>query len=39
MERSFDFIASRYYLRLASDPKVRVSKNRVTVTFDLDKDD
>ena len=39
MERSFDFIASRYYLHLASDPKVRVSKNRVTVTFDLDKDD
>ena len=39
MERSFDFIASRSYLRLASDPKVRVSKNRVTVTFDLDKDD
>lgn len=39
MERDFDFIAERYYLSLSGEPRVHVSKDRITVTFDLEKDD
>ncbi|MGI6229571.1 MAG: ATP-binding protein [Tractidigestivibacter sp.] len=35
LERDFDFIGERYYVSLASDPKIRVGKGRITVTFDL----
>ncbi len=39
MERDFAFLADRYYLNLASEPKVRVSRGRVTVTFEVDEGD
>ena len=39
MERDFEFLAERYYLALASEPRVHVSKDRITVTFDLEKGD
>ena len=39
MERGFSYVAKRYYLSLASDPKVKVSPHRITVTFDLDESD
>lgn len=39
MERSFDFIAERYYVSLSAEPRVSVSHDRVTVTFDLEKGD
>ena len=39
MERDFDYIAERYYLSLASEPRVHVSHDRISVTFDLEKHD
>ena len=39
MERDFGLLAERYYLSLASEPKVRVGSHRITVTFDLDHGD
>ena len=39
MERGFSFVAKRYYLSLAADPKVKVTPRRITVTFDLDESD
>ena len=39
MERDFSFLADRYYLSLAQDPKVRVSRGRVTVTFEVSEGD
>ncbi len=39
MEREFSDLAHKYYLQLAKDPKVRVSKNRITVTFEIDNMD
>ena len=38
MERGFSFLSDRYYLTLASDPKVRVTRGKVTVTFDIDEE-
>lgn len=37
LERDFDDLASRYYLTLMGEPKVRVSKDRITVSFVIDK--
>ena len=39
MERDFDFLAQGYYLTLSSEPRVSVSRDRITVTFDLEKGD
>ena len=39
MERGFSYVAKRYYLSLAADPKVKVTPKRITVTFDLDESD
>lgn len=39
VERDFDYLANRYYLGLSGSPRVRVAHNRVTVTFDLEKND
>lgn len=39
MERDFSLLAERYYLTLASEPRVRVSPRRLTVTFDLGEPD
>lgn len=39
MERDFSYLADRYYLSLASEPKVRVGQGKVTVTFSVDSTD
>ncbi len=39
MERDFSFVGDRYYVSLLSDPKVRVGKGRIVVTFELDGND
>ena len=39
MERAFSFVTSRYYVRLTDDPKVRVSSNKITVTFEVEDAD
>ena len=39
LENDFNELASRYYLTLHGDPKVRVSRDRITVTFDLGKEE
>lgn len=39
MEREFSDLASRYYLTLARDPKIRVTRDRITVTFDIGKEE
>ena len=39
MERDFDFLAERYYLGLNNEPRVSVQRDKITVTFDLDKGD
>lgn len=39
MERDFAYLAERYYLQLASDPKVRYSNGKLTVTFEVESDD
>lgn len=39
MERDFALLGDRYYLSLASDPRVRVGRGRITVTFDLEEGD
>lgn len=39
MERDFSLLADRYYLSLSADPKVRVGRGKITVTFDLEERD
>ena len=39
MERSFSELADRYYLTLRGDPRVRVTRDRIVVTFDIGKDE
>ena len=39
LAKDFSFIEDRYYVSLVSDPKVRVGKGRITVTFDLEDAD
>lgn len=39
LERDFIDLAGRYYLSLQGDPKVRVSHDRITVTFNLGKEE
>ena len=39
VEKDFSDLASRYYLDLRGDPKVRVTRDRITVTFDLGKEE
>ena len=39
MERDFSILADRYYLSLSSDPRVRVGRGSITVTFDLEERD
>ena len=39
VERDFTDLAARYYLNLCGDPKIRVSRDRITVTFDLAKEE
>ena len=37
VERCFEDLAQRYYLTLAGDPKIRVMKDRITVSFPIEK--
>lgn len=39
VERDFADLAKRYYLSLNSDPKVRVTRDRITITFDIGKEE
>ena len=39
LEKDFDFLTQRYYLTLCDTPKIRVSKNKISVTFTVDKTD
>ena len=39
VEKDFSDLASRYYLNLSGDPKIRVTRDRITVTFDLGKEE
>lgn len=39
MERDFEYLGQRYYVNLASEPRIRVSKGRLTVTFELEDED
>ena len=39
LERGFDDLARRYYLNLQGSPKIRVGRDRITVTFDLGKEE
>ncbi|MDI9589618.1 MAG: ATP-binding protein [Acidobacteriota bacterium] len=39
LERDFEFIARRYYLTLAAEPRLRVSGNRLSVTFEYEGED
>lgn len=38
MENAFQDISERYYLQLADEPKIRVGKDAITVTFSIEKD-
>lgn len=37
VERDFNQLAERYYLSLSGDPRIRVGKDRITVSFDIEK--
>lgn len=39
VERDFADLAQRYYLSLAGDPRVRVTRDKITVTFDIGKEE
>lgn len=39
IERDFNSLAERYYLSLTGEPKIRVSHDKITVTFDLGKEE
>ena len=39
LERDFSLLGERYYLSLASEPRVRVGPGRITVTFELGEAD
>ena len=39
LERDFAELGDRYYLSLAPEPTVRVRGDRITVTFDIHKDE
>lgn len=37
LERDFDNLAARYYLSLSQDPRIRVTRDAITVTFPIQK--
>ena len=39
LEKDFSYLSDRYYLSLASEPRVRVSGDQITVTFTVSKDE
>ena len=36
MEQSFAELSEKYYVSLTAEPRVRVSKNKIVVTFDIE---
>ena len=39
LEKAFDTISERYYLHLRCEPKIKVGKDQIRVTFDVEKED
>ncbi len=39
MEQQFEFVGERYYLTLAGSPRIRLSGDRLVVTFPIEEDD
>lgn len=39
LERDFEFLAQRYYLSLTKEPTIRISQNKVIVSFEIEKPD
>lgn len=39
LEKDFTDLASAYYIHLSSEPKIRVASDRITVTFELGKEE
>ena len=39
LERDFSYLSERYFLTLAHEPTVRVTRDRITVTFDISKEE
>ena len=39
LERDFDELASKYYLTLMKEPRIKVSRDSITVTFEVGKGD
>lgn len=39
LERDFEFLAQRYYLTLTKEPTIRISHNKVVVSFEIEKPD
>ncbi|WP_322354378.1 ATP-binding protein [Paratractidigestivibacter sp.] len=37
MERCFQMLADRYYLTLTDEPKIRIGKGKITVTFQIEQ--
>ena len=37
LEKAFEILGEKYYLELQGSPRIRVSKDRITVVFDIDK--
>ncbi|EPD78111.1 MULTISPECIES: ATP-binding protein [Atopobiaceae] len=39
LEKDFSFLSDRYYLSMSNEPKIRVGKGKIVVTFELDPED
>ena len=39
LEKDFNELASAYYIHLSNEPKIRVGQDRITVTFELGKEE
>jgi hypothetical protein len=39
LEQAFDALAEKYYLNAHDEPKIKLSKNALKVTFNFDKED
>ena len=39
VERDFRILAEKYYLNLSDEPRIRVSRGKIVVTFDIDESD
>ena len=39
VERDFRTLADKYYLNLSDEPRIRVSRGKIVVTFDIDESD